>query len=121
MIRFTALLATLCLSAPPLAAHETKAPDGRQETDAGSMHVGTLAKSGRVEVFISDAAGGPVDASGYAGVAIFMVGGKPARIALTPAGGNRLTGTSPGELANPVKGAVQITAPDGATIQGKYE
>jgi len=84
MKRFLTTLAGLLLAAAPSLAHESKGPDGRQEVDAGSMHVGVLAKEKSVEVYLSDAAGKPVDASGYKGVAIFMVGGKPARIVLSP-------------------------------------
>lgn len=120
MKRYLTILASLLLANAPLLAHQTKGPDGRQETDAGSMHVGVLVKEGGVQVYVSDAAGKPVDASRYKGVAIFMVGGKPARIVLAPAGSDRLIGTAPAELANPVKGAVQITDPDRATLQGKF-
>jgi hypothetical protein len=120
-MRLFLILSAALLLGGPLLAHETKGPDGRQETDAGSMHVGVLAKEKSVEVYLSDAAGKPVDASGYKGVGIFIIGGKPSRIVLAPAGGDRLIGTAPNTIVNPVKGAVQITNPDGATVQGKFK
>jgi hypothetical protein len=49
-----------------------------------------------------------------------VVDGKAQRIVLSPADGNRLTGTASVPLpANP-KGAVQLSLPDGKTAQGKF-
>ena len=40
--------------------------------------------------------------------------------ALEPAGGQKMVGKAPGPVEPGVKGAVQITLPDGATIQAKF-
>ena len=57
---------------------------------------------------------------GFKGLAIFVVDGKPQRIPLTPAGENRLSGTSSVALPASPKGAVQITIPSGSTLQAKF-
>jgi hypothetical protein len=49
-----------------------------------------------------------------------MIEGKPQRTSLTPAGDNKLTGTSAVSLPNAPKGAVQITTPSGSTVQAKF-
>jgi hypothetical protein len=102
-------------------AHEEKGPHGGHMVDAGNMHIELLAKGTTLDVFIADASTKPIDATGYKGLAILVVGGKPARIALTPAGGDHLTGTTPVEVTGDPKGAVQITSPSGSTVQGKFE
>ncbi|MFC5068542.1 hypothetical protein [Flaviflagellibacter deserti] len=61
-----------------------------------------------------------VAADGFKSTAIFVVDGKPQRIVLTPAGGNKLSGTSAAPLASP-KGAVEISTPDGKSVLGKFE
>jgi hypothetical protein len=114
------ILAMLLLVSPALA-HETKGPHGGQQVDAGAKHVELLTKGATVEVFVLDEDGKLVDAGGYKGVAILVVGGKPARIPLAPAGGDHLTGVAPAEMAEPVKGAVQITTPDGHILQGTFK
>ncbi len=119
-MKTASIVATLLLVSPALA-HETKGPHGGQQIDAGAKHVELLTKGATVEVFIADDEGKPVDAAGYEGVAILVVGGKPARIPLAPAGGDRLTGVAPAEMTAPVKGAVQITTPDRGILQGSFK
>ena len=114
------ITATLLLMTPVLA-HETKGPHGGRQVDAGSMHVELVAKGAVVDVYVSDGAGKPVEAGAYKGLAILVVGGKPARITLEPAGADRLTGTASAELGPSLKGAVQITTPAGATVQGRFD
>lgn len=115
------ILSALMLASAPALAHESKGSHGGRQVDAGQMHVELIAKGATVDVYVADGAGKPVDASGYKGLAILVVAGKPARIPLAPAGGDRLTGTAPAEVAATAKGAVQITNPAGATAQGKFD
>ncbi len=115
-----AITAALLFTAPALA-HETKGPHGGRQIDAGKMHVEVIAKGAVIDVYVSDAAGKPVDAGAYKGLAILLVGGKPARIPLAPAGADRLTGTASADLGLVLKGAVQITTSDGVTSQGKFD
>ena len=120
MKNILAISAALLLSAPAFA-HEAKGPHGGRLVDAGKMHVELVAKGAAVEVYVSDAAGKPVDAAAFKGLAILLIGGKPARIPLAPAGGDRLTGAASADLGPAPKGAVQITTADGATSQGKFD
>jgi hypothetical protein len=114
-------LSALLLAASPVLAHESKGPHGGRQVDAGAMHVELITKGPAIDVYVADGAGKPVDATGYKGLAILVVAGKPARIPLAPAGSDRLTGTAPADLGASVKGAVQITTSGGVTAQGKFE
>ena len=71
-------------------------------------------------VFLFDAADQPVESAGFKANAILVVNAKPARFPLEPAGGQKLTGKAPGPVQAGVKGAVQLTAPDGSTAQAKF-
>jgi hypothetical protein len=101
-------------------AHEAKGPHGGRLVDAGDLHVEMVTSGPKIDVYVSDADGKPVDASGYKGLAILVVGGKPLRIPLAPTGPDRLTGAAQAELGGAPKGAVQITKGGGATVQGKF-
>lgn len=114
-----ALIAAL-LTASAVCAHEAAGQHGGRLTDAGDFHVELVAKGESVDVYVSDAKQKPVAAAGFKGTAILVVGGKPARVALEPADGNRLTGKAAAALGDSPKGAVQLTAPDGATASGKF-
>ena len=120
MLRNFVFLAAL-LAAGTVSAHETKGQHGGRVTDAGKFHVELVAKGDGVDVFVSDADQKPVPATGYKGTAILVVGGKPTRVALEPADGNRLSGKAPVTLGESPKGAVQITGPDEATASGKFD
>jgi hypothetical protein len=113
-------LAALLLAATSALAHETKGPHGGRQVDAGKMHVEMLTKGPTVDVYVYEGEGKPVDVSGYKGLAVLAVGGKPARIPLAPSG-DHLTGAAASELGATVKGAVQITNSSGATAAGKFD
>ena len=119
--RLTFPLLALVLLAGPVHAHEpTKGPNGGMTVDAGAYHVELVARAAKVDVFVTDSGNQPVPAAGFRGTAILVVDGKAQRIVLSPADGNRLTGTASAPLpANP-KGAVQLSLPDGKTAQGKF-
>jgi hypothetical protein len=118
-MKITIALAAL-LAATPALAHESKGAHGGRQVDAGKMHVELVTKGPAVEVYVYEGEGKAADVAGYKGLAILVVGGKPARIPLTPAG-DHLTGTAASDLAANAKGAVQITTPAGATATGKFE
>lgn len=115
-----ALFSSLLLAAAPVCAHETAGKNGSRVTDAGKYHVELVAKGQTVDVYLLDGSEKPLLASGFKASAILIAGGKPARMALAPADGNRLTGTSEVPLSAAPKGAVQLTAPDGTTASGKF-
>ena len=119
MLRKLVFLAAV-LAASVVSAHETKGQHGGRVTDAGKFHVELVAKGDGVDVFVSDADQKPVPAMGFKGTAILVVAGKPARIPLEAADGNRLSGKGSVALGESPKGAVQLTGPDGATASGKF-
>lgn len=112
------VLATLPLSA---AAHAPKTGHhGGRQADAGSFHVELVAQGTSLAVYLRDHADKEVKTEGFKGTAIFVIGGKPQRITLTPDGENRLKGTAGVTLPTEPKGAVQITTPTGGTVQAKF-
>jgi len=95
--------------------------NGGPQADAGSYHVEALGQGTILQIWLRDHSDKPVSSVGYKGTAIFLIGGKPQRIPLAPAGDNKLTGTSDVPLPTALKGAVQITTPTGSTVQAKFE
>ncbi len=108
------------LAATTVCAHETSGQHGGRVTDAGKFHVELVTKGEIVDVFLSDEGQKPVPATVFKGTAIFVVGGKPARVQLEPADDKSLTGTAATALGASPKGAVQLTGPGGATASGKF-
>jgi hypothetical protein len=115
-----AALATLML-APAASAHEAaKGANGGWRVDAGAYHTEVVADgTTSVIVYLSDANDKPLPAAGFKGTAILVINGKTQKFALQPADGSKLVGTAPAPVNSGVKGAIQITAPDGTTAQGK--
>jgi uncharacterized protein (DUF2147 family) len=115
-----ALAAALMLSGAALAHAPEKGKNGGQQTDAGNYHVEVVARGNTVDVFVTDHSEAAVSTKGFKGTAILVVKGKAQRIMLAPRGENVLTGTSPVEIAAPVRGAIQITNTDNDTVQAKF-
>jgi hypothetical protein len=112
------LIASISMS----SAHAPKVgANGGAQADAGSFHVEVVPQGTILQVFVRDHSNKAVGTDGYKGMAIFVIGGKPQRILLTPAGENKLTGTSSVSIPNELKGAVQITTPSGSTVQAKFD
>jgi hypothetical protein len=119
----TAALGIALLLAAPVAAHEAaKGRNGGLRVDAGDRFHAELVANGTTNVVIhlSDADDKPIPADGFKANAIFVVGGKPQRFQLAPGGGSKLVGTAPVAVPAGVKGALQLTAPDGSTAQAKF-
>jgi hypothetical protein len=105
------------------AAHDPRpGPNGGLKVDAGAKHHAELVANGtpQVVVFLYDANDKPVAAQGYRANAILVVGGATQRFALQAGDANRLVGTAAVPIPAGVKGAVQITGPDGATAQARF-
>ena len=121
MKKFLLSLAVACLLSGPALAHEpTKGVNGGMVVDAGAYHVELVARDAEVSLFVSDGAYKPVPAAGFKAVAILLFGGKSHRVELTPADGSRRAGKATVALpANP-KGAVQLSLPDGKTVQARF-
>lgn len=103
-------------------AHEAaKGHNGGLRVDAGAYHTELLTDgTTQVTVFLSDVNDKPISAVGFKANAIFVVDGKPQRFALEPADGSKLIGIAPAPVKAGVKGAIQLTAPDGTTAQAKF-
>src|SRR5215207_6211000 len=121
MKRLLILAAALLVSASAYAHGPAKGPNGGPQVDAGDFHVEMVSKETSLAVYISDKTDKPVDAKGSKGTGIFVVAGKPLRIELKPESANKLTGTASVPLPANLKGAVQITLPDGKSFQAKFE
>jgi hypothetical protein len=119
-MRALSLVALLVAIPSAALAHAPKTgANGGAQVDAGSFHVEVVSQGTTLAVFLRDHSDNAVPTDGYKGNAIFVIDGKPQRIPLSPAGGNKLTGTSPVSIPNEPKGAVQIITPTGSTVQGK--
>lgn len=118
----SATLALLLSLAGAAMAHEAgKGPNGGPQVDAGKYHAElVLDGSKTVTVFLSDHDAKPIKTTGFKANAIFVVDGKPQRFTLEPTGGLKLSGVAPVPVPAGVKGAVQLTAPDGTSAQAKF-
>lgn len=115
------LIGVALASAPALAHKPAKGPNGGLQVDAGDWHAELVANgTPTVTIHLADADGKAIPAAGFKANAILVVKGKPQRFTLEPAEGSKLVGTAPVAVAAGVKGAVQITAPDGKTGQAKF-
>lgn len=114
------VLAGLMSFGAALAHAPEKGKHGGQQTDAGNYHVEVVPRGNTLDVFITDHSETPVSTKGFKGTAVLVVGGKAQRITLAPRGENILTGTSPVELAAPIRGAIQITNDENETVQAKF-
>lgn len=115
------VVVALLLSTLPAVAHEAaKGKNGGWRVDAGKYHTELVVDgSTKVTIFVSDVDDKPLPAAGFKATAILVVDGKTQRFALEPADGSKLVGTSPVPIKSGVKGVIQLTAPDGAIVQGK--
>jgi hypothetical protein len=116
-----AIIAVIATASLALAHGPKVGAKGGVQADAGSFHVEIVPEGTRVHVFLRDQSDKEVPTEGYKGTAVFVIDGKPQRIPLTPAGGNKLTGTSAAPVRGAPKGAVQITTPTGTTVQAKFD
>jgi hypothetical protein len=116
------VIALFLITAGLALAHEPRpGPNGGLMVDAGPYHAELLADgSDTVTLFLFDIADQPIESAGFKASAILVVNSKPVRFAFEPAGGQKLTGKAPGPVEAGVKGAVQLTAPDGSTAQAKF-
>ena len=115
---------SLSLSLTPALAQHSHHHDGQhggRTAHAGDYHVEMVTKGDLVEVYLEDDNGKPLRATGYKGLAILVAGGKSQRIVLEPADAARLSGKAPVVLSNKAKGVVQVTLPNGKTVQARFD
>lgn len=115
-------LALLLVTGAAALAHEAaKGRNGGLRVDAGAYHAELVVDgSTTVALYLSDADDKPIPAKDFKANAILVIGGKSQRFPLTPAEGAKLVGTAPAPVRPGVKGAIQITTPDGGTAQVKF-
>lgn len=120
--RLWMMLLTASLVGPAFAHEPRPGPNGGMKVDAGAKHHAELVANGspEVAVYLYDAADRPVPATGFRANAILVVNGATQRFPLEPRNGNRLVGTAAVPVPAGVKGAIQLTAPDGATAQARF-
>jgi hypothetical protein len=117
-----AVAAVLLASPATVPAHGPKiGVNGGIQADAGDYHLELVSNGNDLVIFLRDHGDKDVAAAGHKGIAIFVIDGKPQRIPLAPAGGNKLSGTAAMTLPKEPKGAVQITTPAGSTVQAKFQ
>jgi hypothetical protein len=123
MYRLIILALTAFVLAGAAHAHSPQAgPNGGKVIHAGANYHVELVASGSTEVVLhlSDMNDKPIPADGFRATAILVIDGQTVRFPLQPAGGSRLVGTAPVAVPAGVRGAVQITTPQGATVQARY-
>jgi hypothetical protein len=115
-------LSVILTSGSAVIAHEAaKGQNGGLRVDAGKFHTELLVDgTTTVTVFLSDVTDKPIAAKDFKANAIFVLDGKSQRFALTPSDGSKLVGIAPAPVKPGVKGAIQLTAPDGESAQGKF-
>lgn len=121
--RFATIALSLLLTTGSIAlAHEAaKGRNGGLRVDAGAYHAELLVDgTTNVAVYLSDADDNPISAKDFKANAILIIEGKSQRFPLSPAEGSKLVGAAPAPVMPGVKGAIQFTAPDGATVQAKF-
>jgi hypothetical protein len=119
-MRLISATTAIILLATSAFAHEPrKGPNGGELVDAGVYHIEVAAKGTTVDVFVSDNIDRPVSTAGFKALAIIVIEGKTQRVALQPTSDSKkLSGTAPAPVVG-IKGAVQLTAPDGTTATGR--
>jgi hypothetical protein len=103
-----------------LAHGPDKGPNGGAQVDAGNHHIELVVKDTTLAVYLYDQNDKPIDARGTKAIGIFIIDGKSQRVEFKPDGANRLVGTTPTGLPAGPKGAVQVTLPDGQSLQAKF-
>lgn len=115
------LVGLLAVSISCAQAHAPeKGKHGGQQADAGQYHVEVVASDKSLAIFIYDHSEKPVATDKFKGTAILVVDGKSERIVLSPAGENKLAGSTDAALKAPIKGVIQITNHLNGTVQAKF-
>ena len=114
------IVAALLSSSGGAWAHDHHGANGGRVEEAGLYHVELVSKSEQVELYVSDENQKPIAVTGFKAIGVFVVNGKAQRIAMEPAGNGRLSGTAGVALPAQTKGVVQLTSPDGKTVQAKF-
>lgn len=118
MLRISLL--SLFLATSALAHAAGIGPNGGMRVDAGPYRVELVPNGTRVDIHITFDDDSAVATETMTGTAILVLAGKPVRIPLAPATGGVLSGEAGMAVPEDVKGAVQLTDPEGKTVQAKF-
>lgn len=118
MLRISLLSLFLATSA---FAHEAGiGPNGGMRVDAGPYRIELVPNGTRVDIHITFDDDSSVATEAMTGTAILLLDGKPIRTLLVPAIAGVLSGDTGVTVPEDVKGAVQLTDPEGKTVQAKF-
>lgn len=120
MMRNILIALTLVSATSLAAASDMKSHHGGRMAEAGEYHVELVSKADAVEVYLADHDNKAVPSASHKGLAILNIDGKSQRITLSPAGEARLAGKATGAIQGAPKGVVQITLPNGKTVQARF-
>ena len=119
MKKFRMVAALLCSSARAWA-HDHRGSNGGRVEDAGSYDVELVSKSDKVDLYISDANQKPIAEPGSRPSAFLSSTARPSDCDGT-CRARGLSGTAGDALSAQPKGVVQLTSPDGKTVQAKFK
>jgi hypothetical protein len=115
-----AVFLTLMIAMPATAHESGIGPNGGMWVDAAPFRVELVPAGTAVNVYITMEDDSAIDTSTMKGTAILLVDGKPLRVILAPKEPGVLSAETGVTVPKDVKGAVQITGPDGKTSQAKF-
>jgi hypothetical protein len=120
MTRATALLFGFLLSSS-ISAVAGDGPHGGQLVSSGHHRLEIVAGAGSLEVYVTGEDGKPEETANARASAVVLSGGKTARIALQPAGGHALKGSTDAEIGKGATVVLTLTMPGHAPEQSRIE
>ncbi|KAB1070118.1 hypothetical protein [Methylobacterium planeticum] len=127
-LRNTVLAAMLSLPMLPALAgalhahdHAHAAPNGGQLKQIGAYEAELVVKGSEMSLHLVDEQERKVDAQAFSASAVVLAKGNEQKtIALTPSGGNRLSGRMDFPLDGKVRATVTLQTPSGEAGKGRY-
>ncbi len=120
--RFISMLViTVSLSCNSIA-HEVKAgPNGGPITDLGELHLELVMKSQKIELYVTDANGDPVDVADGGAKVIILAGTKKLTTTLEPVADSVLGTTFSVADSGPYTVVVVVALKDRKPVQGRFK
>lgn len=127
-LRNTVLAAALSLLALPTLAealraqdHSHAAPNGGQLKQIGTYEAELVVKGSEMILHLVDEQEREVDAQAFSASAVVLAKGNEQKaVALTPSGGNRLSGRMDFPVDGKVRATVTLKTPSGEAGKGRY-
>lgn len=103
-------------------AHEVKAgPNGGPITDLGEIHLELVMKADKIDLFVTDAKGDPVNVAGSSANVIILAGTKKHSAKLTPVADSILGSSFSITDAGPYTVVVIVSIPGKKPYQGRFK